>query len=73
MITGTYRTFFIMADSDIFQFRENTISQEPLELQTWLTPHFIQKMHFLFSVSLELTSKCDRKSINLKKLYFRLK
>ena len=71
MITGTYQTFFIMADSDIFQFRDNTISQEPLVLQAWLTPRFIQKMHFLFRM--ELTSKCDRKSINFKKLYFRLK
>ena len=54
MIAGTYQTFFIMAELDNLQMCENLISWEPIEIQTWLTPHFNQNIHFLFTVSWEL-------------------
>ena len=51
MITGTYQTYFVMAELDNLQTCENFISWELIEMQTWLTPHFNQNIYILFSVS----------------------
>ena len=51
MIDGTYQTIFIMEELDNLEMCENLISWEPIEIQTWLIPHFNQNIHFLFSAS----------------------
>ena len=53
MTTGTHQIFFVMVQFDNLQICENLIPSEPVEIQTWLTPHFHQNIHFLFSVSWE--------------------
>ena len=54
MIAGTHQIFFIMVELDNLQTCENLISSEPIETQTWLTPHLSQNIHFLFIVLWEL-------------------
>ena len=54
MIAGTHQIFFIMVEFDNLQICENLIPSEPIEMQTWLTSHLNQNIHFLFSVLWEL-------------------
>ena len=59
-ITSTYRTFFITADMDSLKFYEKHVYWEQIEIYTWLTSYFKQKIHFLLVFHWNYTTKCRR-------------